>query len=75
MHADTDEAVVHCDKDKDSRIGLAVGLTFLLTLLLTALLGVIVGVLVVAADRKRRQNKVPEQVSANITTQNVYGTH
>ena len=49
--------MVHCDKDEDSKIGLAVGLTFLLTLLLTALLAVVVGIIVVAADRKRRQKK------------------
>ena len=67
--------MIDCDKDEDSKIGLAVGLTFLLTLLLTALLAVIVGIIVVAADRQRRQKKVPEQVPANTTTQNAYGTH
>ena len=67
--------MVHCDKDEDSKIGLAVGLTFLLTLLLTVLLAVIVGIIVVAADRKRRQEKAPEQVLANTTTRNAYGTH
>ena len=30
---------------------------------------------VVAADRKRRQKKAPEQVPTNTTTQNAYGTH
>ena len=69
---DTDEAVAECEKEEDSKLGLAVGLTFLLTLLLTALLAVIVGVLVVAADRKRRKQKTQEQVPENTTA---YGTH
>ena len=54
---------------------LAVGLTCLLTLLLTALLAVLAGIIAVAADRRRRQNKAPEQVPANTATQNAYGTH
>ena len=54
---------------------LAMGLTCLLTLLLTALLAVPAGIIAVAADRRRRQNKAPEQVPANTATQNAYGTH
>ena len=54
---------------------LAVGLTCLLTLLLTALLAVLAGIIAVAADRRRRQNKAPEQVPANTATQKAYGTH
>ena len=60
--------------EEDNKLGLAVGLMFLLTLLLTALLAVIAGVAAVAADRRCREKKAPEQIPANTTTQNAYGT-